>query len=313
MRRPPKVFLALVTAILAASLPTAVALAQLPQFPNTFFGDATDNDGQPAPVGVVVTAVVDRGVPGSEKRYSLPIAEPGKFGSPTGLKLKVGGDSPEPIADGSVIEFFLSVGALPDDIGGLAPVAETLFADDGNPHNTPLQLAGPILDPSGTPTPVPTDSESTPTPTTDQPRRNDDDDNGSSPLPTSTPQPATPTSPSDGGGGGQPVPTATPGSVPTAEPEEPTPLIVVVGPPQVPTPTEVPSITNIPTQTTEPTPTQQPAATPENPTPTTSLEIDESLTGGGGGDGGFPWWGWVIIVLGAGAVAAGVALYYLRT
>lgn len=310
MRRPPKVFLALVIAILAASLPMAVALAQeeLPQLPNTFFGDATDNNGQPAPVGVVVTAVVDRGVAGSEKRYSLVVTEAGKFGSRNGLRLKVGGDLQGEIADGSVIQFFLSVGKLREDISGLAPVAESSFADDGeNAHDTSLQLAGPIQeriqDPSDTPPPVPPDSSSIP----DQPRRDDDDDNGSSPIPTSTPPPATPTSPSNGGGGGQPVPQA------TAQPEEPTPVIVVVAPPQVPTPTEVPSITNVPTQTTEATPTQQqPAATPDAPTPTTSLEIDETLTGGGG-EGGFPWWGWVIIVLGAGAVATGVALYYLRT
>jgi len=80
----------------------------------------------------------------------------------------------------------------------------------------------------------------------------------------------------------------------------PTPIIVVVAPPQVPTPT------------LEPAPTQQPAPTVVAPTPTVSLEIDEIISGGGGEDGGFPWWGWVLIVLGAGAAIAGVALYYFR-
>ena len=142
MRRHHKVFLALVIALLSVSLPTAVALAQLPQFPNVFYGDVTVNGERPAPVGMVVTAVVDRGVIGNEKRYSLPITEPGKYGAPNGLKLKVGGDRQGDIAPGSTIEFFLSVGTLPDVTDDIELSAEVPFLDDGNPHVSRLDLTG---------------------------------------------------------------------------------------------------------------------------------------------------------------------------
>jgi hypothetical protein len=112
----------------------------IPQFPNTFYGEVIASDGQPAQVGMVITAVVGKGVPGSEKRYSITITEPGKYGAPNGLKLKVGGDLQGAIANGSTIEFFLSVDSLPDVLEGFESLAEVPFFDDQNPHNQQLNL-----------------------------------------------------------------------------------------------------------------------------------------------------------------------------
>lgn len=143
MRGHRHLFLALPILLLATiAIPAGVALAQLPQFPNTFYGTATVTSGRPAPVGMVVTAVVDRGVTGREKRYSLAITEPGKFGAPNGLKLKVGGDQQGDIAHGSIIQFFLSVGTLPENTGDIEPSAEVAFFDDGSPHVSQLNLVG---------------------------------------------------------------------------------------------------------------------------------------------------------------------------
>jgi hypothetical protein len=118
----------------SVSITAVVTTSTIPQFPNTFFGDVTVKGGHPAQVGMTITAVVNRGVVGSEKRYSLTITEPGKYGAPNGLKLKVGGDQQGDIDNQSTIAFFLSVDTLPEDLNEFESLAEVPFFDDRNPH-----------------------------------------------------------------------------------------------------------------------------------------------------------------------------------
>jgi len=107
-----KLAIGLVTGILTLVLTSAASFAAPAQFPNFFYGDAT-LDGAPAPVGSVVTAVVDHNTP-TERHYVLNVSPVGKFGGPryNQRKLKVGGDLQGNIAHGSEILFFVTSGPL---------------------------------------------------------------------------------------------------------------------------------------------------------------------------------------------------------
>jgi hypothetical protein len=61
MRGHHHFLLALPIVLLAViSVPASAVLAQLPQFPNTFYGNVTVTSGRRAPVGMVVTGGVRR-------------------------------------------------------------------------------------------------------------------------------------------------------------------------------------------------------------------------------------------------------------
>jgi hypothetical protein len=129
-----KIIISLV-AIMALLIPTATFA--MPQFPNVYYGEAKIA-GVAAPVGSVVTAVVDRGSV-AERHYSLLVTPAGKYGSGNGLKLKVGGDLQGPIANNAVLEFFVTAEALPFD-STLTPAGVSKFKADFMPHVVRLNL-----------------------------------------------------------------------------------------------------------------------------------------------------------------------------
>lgn len=108
----------------------------LPQFPNVFFGTA-DYQGEPAPVGMVVYAVIDSGGP-QERVFSLPVYPKGRFGSPNGMKLKVGGSGPD-IPHRARIAFYVVDGGEGTFFEG-EEAGHSHFYADFDPHVTRLHL-----------------------------------------------------------------------------------------------------------------------------------------------------------------------------
>lgn len=149
MNRPSiadKIGIAVSVAILALAWGTVLVYAALPQFPNVFYGNATVFDFQSqewskAAEGMVVTAVVDRGL-GTERHYVLPVTTVGKYGSGNGLKLKVGGDLQGDIADNALIEFYVSYETLPFNPTAWLTAGSAVFHADGDPHVTKFNLYG---------------------------------------------------------------------------------------------------------------------------------------------------------------------------
>ena len=134
-----KLALMVLTGLVAVALTSAAAFAAIPQFPNFFYGSAT-LEGAPAPVGSVVTAVVDHGQ-ATERHYTLAVTKAGKYGGPkyNQYKLKVGGDLQGDIANGSEILFFVTLSTLPVNTS-LVPAGSAVFYADGLPHITRLNL-----------------------------------------------------------------------------------------------------------------------------------------------------------------------------
>lgn len=140
-----KVAIAVSVAILVLAWTTALTYAALPQFPNVFYGNAEvfdfeSKEWSKAAEGMVVTAVVDRGLE-TERHYVLPVTTVGKYGSGNGLKLKVGGDLQGDIADLTPIEFYVSYDTLPFNPTAF-PAGNTVFHADMNPHVTRYDLYG---------------------------------------------------------------------------------------------------------------------------------------------------------------------------
>ena len=106
---------------------------RIPQFPNVFYGSAKIN-GEPAPVGSIVTAVVLSEPDFTERRFTLEVKSKGKFGSGNGLKLKVGG-SGDDIYHRARIAFYVSLEELGDTIFQ-DEAGHSHFYDDQNPHIT---------------------------------------------------------------------------------------------------------------------------------------------------------------------------------
>jgi hypothetical protein len=86
---------------------------RFPQYPITFYGNA-NIQGNPAPVGSIVTAVIHQGS-FDERHFTLEVSEEGKYGSANGIRLKVGGDSEihGPIVENTLILFYITQEELP--------------------------------------------------------------------------------------------------------------------------------------------------------------------------------------------------------
>jgi hypothetical protein len=99
-----RVALLIVGAVLVAAFAAAPVYAQVPVFPQAFYGTVEIN-GQPAPVGATIEARgtnVRIGIPGNP----ITTTEVGKYSGPSGndIKLAVQGK----LTDGSPIEFYVN-------------------------------------------------------------------------------------------------------------------------------------------------------------------------------------------------------------
>jgi hypothetical protein len=207
------------------------------EVPASYYGEITVN-GQPAPSGTIIEAVID-----GEVRGQIEVTEPGEYGGPAGgdEKLVVNGTEDDV---GKTVTFYVSAtgferGAADQTIewesGAVEELNLTATLDES--ESTPTETPTPSYTETATPTPTAT-ATSTPTPT-----------------PT-----ATPTS----------TPTTTPTSTPTSEDtrtETPTPED------ESPTSTS----TSTPEETS-PTPTATPTSTDGTETTPTATTVDDTAT-----------------------------------
>ena len=107
----------------------------LPQFPNVFFGKAT-YQGRPAKIGMTVTAVVDRDGT-NERHFTLTIFRAGYYGSPNGIKLKIGGGGPD-LDHMARLSFYISDGPLTS--ATVFEAGHHHFYSDYDPHFSRLDL-----------------------------------------------------------------------------------------------------------------------------------------------------------------------------
>lgn len=99
--------------------------------PNCFYGSARYH-GEPAPSGMLVTALVDY------CQFTLPVDPAGKFGLGTAIKLMVGGNG-EDIPDQARISFYVSDGSV-RDFRTIPEAGHAHFFADEDPHVTAIAL-----------------------------------------------------------------------------------------------------------------------------------------------------------------------------
>jgi hypothetical protein len=211
--------------LFSSTLGTAYSATEDQEVPASYYGEITIN-GEPAPAGTTIEAVID-----GEVRGELETKAPGEYGGPTGgdNKLRVSGTADDA---GKNIHFRITApGFEPGD------AEQTVEWESGDVQevNLSASLAQTEEDgePPQTPEPTPTDTSESATPTsTPEP---DDDSETPSPTPSGTPT-ATPS------------PTTSPTQTPTPEP--------TANPTPTPTPEQTPTSTD---------PTDAPSTTPSPP------------------------------------------------